>query len=87
MTTLAQRIKDTPLAPYVNILDSMTREQKEIVVTYITESMDKPKSNKEIIQEKFKHLNISPEIVQLRGCLKLSEKEQQDERTKYILGL
>ena len=43
MTTLAQRIKETPMAPYTGLLDAMTREQKMIVVTYITESMEEPK--------------------------------------------
>lgn len=50
---MAQRIKETPLAPYTGLLDGMTREQKMIVVTYITKSMEKPaakaKSNAEII--------------------------------------
>jgi antitoxin MazE len=43
MTALAQRIKETPLAPYTGLLDGLTSEQKMIVVTYITESMEKPK--------------------------------------------
>ena len=42
MTTLAQRIKETPMAPYIDLLRGMTREQKQIVVTYITESMEEP---------------------------------------------
>ena len=66
MTTLAQRISETPMAPYAALLRGMTREQKQIVVTYITESMEEPaveaKSNAEIIREKFKGLKISPEI-------------------------
>lgn len=28
MTTLAQRIKETPMAPYMALLQGMTREQK-----------------------------------------------------------
>ena len=42
MTTLAQRISETPMAPYVALLRGMTREQKQIVVTFITESMEEP---------------------------------------------
>ena len=93
MTTLAQRISETPMAPYAALLRGMTREQKQIVVTYITESMEEPKpdvttkSNAEIIREKLKGLKISPEIARLRGCMKLTESEKQDERTQYILGL
>lgn len=43
MTTLAQRIKETPMAPYTELLRGMTREQKMIVVTYITESIEQSK--------------------------------------------
>ena len=43
MTKLAQRISETPMAPYLGLLDGMTREQKMIVVTYITESMEEQK--------------------------------------------
>ena len=43
MTKLAQRINETPMAPYLGLLDGMTREQKMIVVTYITESLEEPK--------------------------------------------
>ena len=66
MTTLAQRIKETPMAPYTKLLDGMTREQKMIVVTYITESMEETaaeaKSNAEITSEKFKDMRVSPEV-------------------------
>ena len=90
MTALAQRIKETPLAPYMGLLDGMTREQKMIVVTYITESMDEPaieaKSNAEIIREKFKDMRVSPELKKLRGCIKLTEEDLKDERIQYILN-
>ncbi|MBQ7462331.1 MAG: hypothetical protein IJS63_08770 [Bacteroidaceae bacterium] len=65
MTALAQRIKETPLAPYMGLLRGMTREQKQIVVTFLTESMEEPtkkaRTNAEIIREKFRDLKISPE--------------------------
>ena len=91
MTKLAQRISETPMAPYLGLLDGMTREQKQIVETYITESMEEPaveeNSNADIVREKLKRLKISPEIARLRGCMKLTESEKEDERTQYILGL
>ena len=91
MTKLAQRINETPMAPYRGLLDGMTREQKQIVVTYITESMEESaveeNSNADIVREKLKRLKISPEIARLRGCMKLTESEKEDERTQYILGL
>ena len=79
------------MAPYLGLLDGMTREQKMIVVTYITESLEEPaveeNSNADIVREKLKRLKISPEIARLRGCMKLTESEKEDERTQYILGL
>ena len=94
MTTLAQRIKETPMAPYIGLINEMTDEQKQIVVMFINESMKKPKeetmapmTNAEIIREKYKNLKISPEIQRLRGCMRLTEEEMQDERAKYILGV
>ncbi len=41
MTATALRIKSTPMAPYINLMQGMTREQKMIVVMYLTESMNK----------------------------------------------
>jgi len=93
MTATAQRIKDTPMAPYIGVMRGMSRRDIQIVVTFLNEVLEEaekttsPKSNEEIIREKYKNLRISPEIQRLRGCLKLSEEEMQDERTKYILGL
>ena len=78
------------MAPYTSLLQGMTREQKMIVVTYITESMEEPtedsKSNAEIIREKFKDLKVPPELKKLRGCIKLTEEDLKDERTQYILN-
>lgn len=93
MTATAQRIKETPMAPYIGLMRGMSRQDIQIVVTFLNEVMEEaeettaPKSNAEIIREKYKNLKISPEIQRLRGCLKLTEEEMQDEHTKYILGL
>lgn len=80
------------MAPYMGLIRSMTREQKQIVMMFINETMGDqkeeaadPVSNAEIIRKKYKNLKISPEIQSLRGCMKLTEEEMQDERTKYIL--
>lgn len=89
MTTL-QRLKSTPMAPYIGLMQNLTREEKRIVVTFLTESLEEPvmeaKSNAEIIREKFKDLKISPETKELVRGLSLSAEEMDDERTKYILG-
>ena len=93
MTATAQRIKETPMAPYIGLMRGMSRQDIQIVVTFLNEVMEEAeetttqKSNAEIIREKYKNLKISPEIQRLRGCLKLTEEEMQDEHTKYILGL
>lgn len=93
MTATAQRVKDTPMAPYIGLMRGMSRHDIQIVVTFLNEVMEEaeetipPKSNAEIIREKYKNLKISPEIQRLRGCMKLTEEEMQDEHTKYILGL
>lgn len=93
MTALALQVKSTPMAPYIGLMQSMSRRDMQIVVTFLNEVMAETeettpqKSNAEIIREKYKNLKISPEIQRLRGCLKLTEEEMQDERTKYILGL
>lgn len=81
------------MAPYIGLMRGMSRQDIQIVVTFLNEVMEEaeettaPKSNAEIIREKYKNLKISPEIQRLRGCLKLTEEEMQDEHTKYILGL
>ena len=81
------------MAPYIGLMRGMSRRDIQIVVTFLNEVMEEieettpPKSNAEIIREKYKNLKLSPEIQRLRGCMKLTEEEMQDERTKYILGL
>ncbi|MBQ9466856.1 MAG: hypothetical protein IJU62_07760 [Muribaculaceae bacterium] len=88
MATLAQRISETPIAPYLQLLNEMTVEQKQIVVMYITEQIERSArqmSAEEEIREKYKGLRVSPEIHRLRGCIKLNEEDLADERTQYIL--
>ena len=95
MTATAQQVKSTPMGPYIGLMRGMSRRDIQIVVTFLNEVMTEgpeekatpPKTNEEIIREKYKNLKLSPEIQRLRGCMKLTEEEMQDERTKYILGL
>ena len=53
--TTTQRIETTPMAPYINLMRAMTREQKRIVVTFLTETMDEP-TNKRQVPVSFKKL-------------------------------
>ena len=89
MTALAKRIAETPIAPYLGILQSMSHEEKKIVVTFLTESMaeQKQKTNEELIREKFKNLKISSRAKALVDGLSLSAEEMNDERTKHLLKL
>ena len=82
------------MAPYIALLKGMTREEKQIVVTFITETMEEKeesvaniKTNEEIIREKYKNLKVSPRVKALVDGLSLREEEVDDERTKHILGL
>ena len=77
MTTLAQRISETPMAPYAALLRSMTREQKRIVVTYLTESMEEPKAKRQ----------VPAEFKKLRGIVNITEEEMaRDEHLAHIMG-
>ena len=83
MTALAQRIKETPLAPYMRLLDGMTREQKMIVVTYITESMEKPTK----VVKPYKMVPVSSKVKKWSGCVSFTKEEiESDTRLKAILS-
>ena len=76
MTATAQRIKETPMAPYMALLRGMTREQKQIVVTFITESMEEPKPKRQ----------VPAEFKRLRGMVNITEEEMaQDEHLAHIM--
>ena len=76
MTATAQRIKETPMAPYMALLRGMTREQKQIVVTFITESMEEQKPKRQ----------VPAEFKRLRGMVNITEDEMaQDEQLAHIM--
>ena len=76
MTATAQRIKETPMTPYMALLRGMTREQKQIVVTFITESMEEPKPMRQ----------VPAEFKRLRGMVNITEDEiAQDEHLAHIM--
>ena len=77
MTALAQRIKETPMAPYMGLIRSMTREQKQTVVAYITELMDDEPQHKRQVPAEFK---------KLRGMVHITQEEMaQDEHLAHIM--
>ena len=76
MTALAERITETPMAPFIGLMRSMTREQKQIVVTFITESMEEPKRKRE----------VPAEFKKLRGMVNITEEDMaKDEHLAHIM--
>jgi hypothetical protein len=76
METIGQRITETPMAPYMALLRGMTREQKQIVVTFIKESMEEPVAKRE----------VPAEFKKLRGMVNITEEDTaQDERLRSIM--
>ena len=76
MTALAQRIKETPMAPYMGLIRGMTREQKQTVVAYITEIMDEPQQKRQ----------VPAEFRRLRGMVNITDEEMaQDEHLAHIM--
>ena len=76
MTKLAQRIKETPMAPYMALLQGMTREQKQIVLTFIKESMEEPVSKRQ----------VPAEFKRLRGMVNITDEDiAQDEHLAHIM--
>ena len=67
MTALAQQVKNTPMAPYIGLMRGMSKRDIQIVVKFLNAALDEereekatsPKTNEEIIREKYKNLKIS----------------------------
>ena len=70
MTAIAQKIKETPMAPYTSLLRGMTREQKQIVVTFIIESMEEPKAKRQ----------VPAEFKRLRGMVNITEQDMAEDK-------
>ena len=46
MTALAQRITETPMAPYIGLMRGMSRHDIQIVVTFLNEVMEEAEETK-----------------------------------------
>ena len=66
MTALAQKIKETPMAPYIGLISNMTDEQKHIVVTFINELLEKQNQETESAAES--EAEAERQFRSLRGC-------------------
>ena len=93
--TAAQRIKETPMAPYVGLMRGMSRQDIEIVVTFLNEIMEeqeipenvaKSENIAEMTRKKF-NIPESPESKWFREHpVNFTEEELSDERTQYVLS-
>lgn len=64
------------MAPYMGLISGMTDEQKHIVVTFINESMEKPKRVRQ----------VPTEFKRLRGMVHITEEEMaQDKHLAHIM--
>ena len=64
------------MAPYMALLQGMTREQKQIVVTFINESMEELVSKRQ----------VPAEFKKLRGMVNITDEDiAQDEHLAHIM--
>ena len=47
LTALAQKVKDTPMAPYMGIMQSMSQQQKLVLMAFPVDSMQRPNMEEE----------------------------------------
>ena len=92
MTTLAHRVSETPMAPYMGIMRGMNINDINVVIEFLKETVReaeeaKRKAEDEFLAKKMAEIEISPEIDELFDALRLTPEEAADERTRWILGL
>ena len=67
---------ETPLAPYFGLLQALSREEKRIVVLFLMEALEEPKSVRQV-PDSFK---------KLRGMVSITDDEiAQDEHLAHIM--
>lgn len=100
MSTIVN-IADTPIAPYLGLLNEMGREEKMALVLYLVDSLpgvDVVKTEEDeasleeedaFLSEKLSSMTFSPRIEQLfeKRRKAASMVDLNDERTRHILGL
>ena len=92
MTTLAHRVSETPMAPYMGIMRGMNINDINAVIEFLKETVReaeeaKRKAEDEFLAKKMAEIEISPEVDELFDALRLTPEEAADERTRWILGL
>lgn len=73
MTAIAMRITSTPMAPYINVLKSMSRRDARIVVEFLQEQMREEK----VSHRRCNTRVASPEVefLQNLGLAEFSQRE------------
>ena len=92
MTVAARTIKSSPLAPYMDLMQSLDIGVKHALVEYMNEIIReseeaKRKAEDEFLAKKMAEMTISPRIRKFINETRLTPEEAQDERTRHILGL
>ncbi|MBO7628553.1 MAG: hypothetical protein J6S87_01215 [Bacteroidales bacterium] len=92
MTTLAHRVSETPMAPYLGIMRGMNINDINAVIEFLKETVreaeeSRRKADDEFLAKKMAEIEISPEVIELFDALRLTPEEAADERTRWILGL
>ena len=97
MTAVAQRITETPIAPYLGVLQAMTREEKRIVVMFLIETMEEQESDVNELRKKLnnpespktkwfrEHSTTGLKWNKLEAWSRLTEK-QREEATRLNLS-
>ena len=94
MTALAQRIKETPMAPYIGLMQGMSRQDIDIVVTFLNEvrmQSEEPKKTTapdNIVEMVRSKLGIpeSPETTWFLAHARPAEWNKQEEWDKLTPG-
>ena len=94
MTAAALKVKSTPMAPYIGLMQGMSRRDIQIVVTFLNEVMEDTEESNEsvpdnVVEKVRKKFNVpeSPETKWFREHpVNFTEEELSDERTQYILS-
>lgn len=97
MTAKALRVKSTPMAPYIGVMQKMNRSDIRIVMSFLSEIMQDSEEDTgasaaeddEYLAMKMSQYTVSPETEELFGQLTEASRHinLDDERTKYMLGL
>lgn len=76
MTATAQKVASTPMAPYIWLMRGMSREDKQIVVTFLIEEMEEPQVERQ----------VPASFKKLRGMVNITDEEMaQDAHLAHIM--